>query len=572
MTTILVIEDMESLREEILETLSFEGFIVLGAENGAIGVQMAKENLPNLVICDVMMPELDGYGALKALRQDTTTVGIPFIFLTAKADKSNIRQGMDLGADDYLTKPFTTDELLGAIAARLKKQSAVKEHYDLEIRRAEEQLNYFAYYDQLTKLPNRVSFHNRFKEVIEYAQQENESVALLFLDIDHFNVINNSLGHDIGDLLFKAIAERLRLHIPPCDMVARLRGDEFAIILQNVVEEDVKQTAQKILNVIAQPFKLYGHEIFITASIGITLYPTHHVNVESLIKNADMAMYHAKREGRNIFKYYNPALDQKSSEQMALENSLRRAIERQEFRLYYQPQLDLQTGKIVGAEALVRWQHRELGIVMPSKFVPLAEETGLIIGLGEWVIHTVCQQHKVWQEKGLPQLRIAINISGQHFKRGDLITTIKDAVKTAGISYSNLEMELTESIIMQNASTTVAMLAELKSLGTNIAIDDFGTGYSSLSYLKHFPVSTIKIDRCFVEEITTDKHDAAISLAIIELSHSLGLKVIAEGVETQAQFDFLKESGCDQMQGYLFSPPVPPEEFERLFLQNTQQG
>ena len=568
MTTILVIEDVESLREEILETLSYEGFDVLGAENGVVGVQMAKTYIPDLIICDIAMPELDGYGTLVALREEPKTSMIPFIFLTAMTEKGDMRQAMQLGADDFLTKPFTSSELLGAIASRLQKYNSVKEHYYDEIKAVGAKFEYLSHHDGLTQLPNRVLFHESLTQAVSHAQINHKSLALLFLDIDNFNIINNTLGNDIGDQLFKAIAERLRRYTAPCDMVARIQGDEFAMIISDSKDlANVKIEAQKILDLLSRPYNLYGHEVFITSSIGITIFPEDHQEVEGLIKNAELAMYYAKTHGRNSYKLYNPELNVQSSEYMALANSLHRAIDRQEIRVFYQPLVDLQSGKIIGAEALARWQHPDLGLIMPSKFIPVAEQTGLILRLTELILEAVCNQMRSWKELDISYGFIAVNLSAQHFRSdSNLIEMLTKVLQENGIEPEHLELELTESIIMQNAEFTINVLSKLQTMGVKVAIDDFGTGYSSLSYLKHFPVNTLKIDRCFIQDVTSDRHDATISLAIIDLAHSLSLQVIAEGVETMEQIQFLKEHNCDQIQGYFFSPPIPNLEFEKMLI------
>ncbi len=564
MTKILVVEDMDSLREEIIETLTYEGFEVIGAENGAVGVELALKHLPNLIICDVMMPELNGYETLTTLRRDPSTSTIPFIFLTAKADKMDMRQGMQLGADDYLTKPFTIEDLLGAIAARLEKQAILQEHFDRETEQTASRMEYFARHDELTNLPNRVLFHDSLQQAVSHASQQRQTLALIFLDIDQFHIINNSLGHDIGDMVLKAVAERLKVMIPNHDMVARLRGDVFAVILVDVAETELKDTAQNIIHKMSQPYKIYGHEIFTTCSLGITIYPNDQLEVDGLIKNADTAMYHAKETGRNDYKFYKSELNDRSAEFMALENSLRRGLDRAEFRLFYQPQICLSTGKIVGAEALVRWQHPELGIISPDKFMHLAESTGLILRLSEWVIHTACAQYAAWEANGVNLSRLAINLSGQHLRQANLTELFKTMLRDHNLQHQNLELEITESIISKDTDAILALFSELRHMGIRIAIDDFGTGFSSLSYLKTFPVDTIKIDQCFVRDVTSDRHDAAIAIAIIDLAHSLSLNVVAEGVETQAQLDFLTQNHCDQMQGYIFSPAIPAEQFERM--------
>ena len=568
MTTILVIEDVESLREEILETLSYEGFDVLGAENGIVGVQMAKTYIPDLIICDIAMPELDGYGTLVALREEPKTSMLPFIFLTAMTEKGDMRQAMQLGADDFLTKPFTSSELLGAIASRLQKYNSVKEHYYDEIKAVGAKFEYLSHHDELTQLPNRVLFFDSLTQVVLHAQINHKSLALLFLDIDNFNIINNTLGNDIGDQLFKAIAERLKRYTAPCDMVARIQGDEFAMIISEIQSlSHVKIEAEKILDLLSRPYNLYGHEVFITSSIGITIFPEDHQQVEGLIKNAELAMYYAKTHGRNSYKLYSPELNAQSAEYMALANSLHRAIDRQEIRVFYQPLVDLQSGKIIGAEALARWQHPDLGLIMPSKFIPVAEQTGLILRLTELILEAVCRQMRSWKDLNINYGFIAVNLSTQHFRPdSNLIEMLTKVLQESRLEPEELELELTESIIMQNAEFTINVLSKLQTMGVKVAIDDFGTGYSSLSYLKHFPVNTLKIDRCFIQDVTSDRHDATISLAIIDLAHSLSLQVIAEGVETMEQVQFLKEHSCDQIQGYFFSPPLPQLEFEKMLI------
>jgi len=566
MITILIIEDVQALREEIMETLVYEGFEVLGAENGLVGVQIAKTYLPNLIICDIAMPELDGYGTILAVRQEPSTSMIPFIFLTAMTERGDMRQAMQLGADDYLTKPFTSAELLGAIASRLHKYNSVKEHYYDEIKAVGEKFEYLSHHDELTQLPNRIAFHESLNQAVLHAKINNKPLAVLFLDMDNFNIINNTLGNDIGDQLFKAIAERLRRYAAPCDAVARIQGDEFALIISDVSDiHSVRLAAQKILDLLSRPYNLYGHEVFITSSIGITIFPHDQQEVEGLITNAELAMYYAKNHGRNSYKLYSSDLNVQSSEYMALANNLHRAIDRQEIRVFYQPLVSLKSGKIVGAEALARWQHPDLGIIMPSKFIPVAEQTGLILRLSELILWSVCKQMKSWREQGLDYGFVAVNLSGQHFlPDNNLLEIIGKILIETGVESHQLELELTESIIMQNAEFTVNVLNQLQAMGVKVAIDDFGTGYSSLSYLKHFPVNALKIDRCFIQDVTSDRHDATISLAIIDLAHSLSLEVVAEGVETFEQIEFLREHGCDQVQGYFFSPPLPVAEFEKM--------
>jgi EAL domain-containing protein (putative c-di-GMP-specific phosphodiesterase class I) len=342
--------------------------------------------------------------------------------------------------------------------------------------------------------------------------------------------------------------------------VARIGGDEFTILLAEITHvQDAPKVARRILEALSLPFMLEGHEVFITVSIGIALYPFDGEDVDTLLENADTAMYHAKDQGKNNYQFYTQSMNATAFERFALENSLHTALDRQQFLLYYQPQLDIQTRKIVGMEALIRWQHPDMGLIAPAAFIPLAEETNLIVPIGEWVLLTACAQNKAWQVAGFPPMRVTVNLSGNQFRQKNLAETIDKVLYNTGLDPQYLELELTESIIMQGEETTITMLNKLKAMGIRLSIDDFGTGYSSLSYLKRFPLDTIKVDRSFVRDITTDPDDAAITVAIIALGHSLNLKVIAEGVETEKQLAFLSKQKCDEMQGYLFSPPVPAE-------------
>ncbi len=565
MKKILVIEDEEFVRENIEELLDAEGFEVISAENGRIGVDLAKVMIPDLILCDVMMPELDGYNVLAALRQDSVTAAVPFIFLTAKSAKTDFRQGMELGANDYITKPFTRAELLGAIASRIKYDDKVREHYNIELQQAKEQLNYLIHNDSLTNLPNRLSLRERFKQIQPTDTDNEQLVTILCVGLDRFNQINENLGHEIGNLLLQAVAERLTACVEAGDTVARLDTDQFAIILATTQhKQEVGNIAQTILESISQTFALAGQEIFITASMGIAIYPRDGQEIEQLLNHANTAMVHAKQQGGDQYQYYTVAYKIGSSDRLALQTALRYALERGELQLYYQPQVNLQTGQIVGAEALLRWQHPERGLVSPDKFIPLAEETGLIISIGEWVLHTACEQTKAWQNAGFSSLRVAVNLSSRQFSQIDLRHQLVQILMETGLDPKYIELELTESMLVQNTEVAIRRLNALKALGVEIAIDDFGTGYSSLSYLQQFPFDILKIDRCFIRNITENSNNAAITKAIIEMAKTLNLKLIAEGVETEAELSFVCKHKCDGMQGYLFSRPVPAHEFEQL--------
>jgi len=440
-----------------------------------------------------------------------------------------------------------------------------------ERKRAEERLTYLAQYDHLSGLPNRALFLDRLGQAQAQAQREGWVTAVMLIDLDRFKLINDTLGHAAGDKLVIAVAQRLAKAIRSGDTVSRLGGDEFALILQNLSKpRDAATVGQKVLETLAIPFEVEAHEIFVTASIGITLYPSDGENAEELLKNADSAMYRAKHQGRNNFQFYTAEMNARSGEILQLENNLRRALERREFMLYFQPKADLCSGQLVGFEALLRWQHAELGMVSPVKFIPLMEETGLIVATGEWVLQAACNQLRAWRESGVPLLPISVNVSGRQFQERDMVRSIIGIIRTSGVDPRLLELEITESSLMSNPDEAIEILQELKSFGVRISVDDFGTGYSSLAYLKRFPIDALKIDRSFVQDITRDRDDAAIVIAVVSLAHSLGLTVVAEGVETEEQLSFLITNGCDQMQGFLLAAPLPALACTQLVLEGRR--
>lgn len=434
-----------------------------------------------------------------------------------------------------------------------------------ERKQAEERVNRLANFDLLTNLPNRILFRDRLELAISRAPRHKRAVGILLLYIDRFEVVNEMLGHVMGDLLLKAVSKRLAATVREGDTVARLGDDMFGLILDDLAQAaDSFRISQKILDTLSKPFELNAQEIFASASIGIAISPHDGDDVDLLMKHADTAMRRAKEQGGNNYQLYSPAMNQHATKRLALESSLHHALEREEFLLYYQPKVDLATGQIVGMEALVRWKSPELGMVSPAEFIPLAEETGLIVPMGEWILRTACAQNKRWQQKGLPMIRVGVNLSVRQLQRQNLIGTIAHVLNETGLDPNYLELELTESIIMRSNESTMAELRELHLGGIEISIDDFGTGYSSLSYLKRLPIHTLKIDRSFVQDVTTDPDDAAIVAAIITMAHTLKLKVVAEAVETVEQLAFLRSLKCDRMQGYLFSKPLPAAEVTRL--------
>jgi len=434
----------------------------------------------------------------------------------------------------------------------------------IERKRAEERLQYLAHYDGLTGLPNRLLYFDRLDQALAWAHRNGQLVVVLLLDLDRFKNINDTLGHDVGDGVLQAVAERISACVRDGDTVARLGGDEFVLLLSNITEDrDIPPIAEKVLDAVEKPVVWEGRELFVTASIGISRYPRDGKDAQALLKNADTAMYRAKEQGKNNFQLYSSRLDARSVERLGLESSLRHALERGEFLLYYQPRINLRSGRMTGMEALLRWQHPELGLVSPDEFIPLLEETGLIVSVGQWVLHTACQQNKVWQQAGFPPLRVAVNLSVRQFKRG-LSDIVARVLNDTGLESRWLALEITESILMEHKESAIALLNELNGMGIRLVIDDFGTGYSSLSYLKRFPIHSLKIDRSFVQDIPDDPGDMAIARSVIGMAHSLNMTVTAEGVETAQQVDFLRAQNCDRIQGYYFSPPLPAEVFTQL--------
>jgi diguanylate cyclase (GGDEF)-like protein/PAS domain S-box-containing protein len=433
------------------------------------------------------------------------------------------------------------------------------------LKESEEQFRQLAHYDSLTKLPNRALFYDRLTQSLAHAQRNNWILAVLFIDVDRFKHVNDTFGHAAGDQLLKQVSQRLSGCVRGGDAVGRLSGDEFAVVLSRLATiEDAATVAKKIVGVLNQPFQLEGAELFVTASIGITVFPSDSTEKDTLIRNADVAMYRAKDRGRNNFQFYTPEMNRRTREMLSMEGDLRRALDRDEFVLHFQPKVSLQTGRITGVEALLRWRHPQRGLVPPGEFIPLLEETGLIVQAGEWVVRAVCRQLKQWAHDGLRPVSVAINLSARQFLAPDLAQNIRLVLEEHGISAELLEVEITESSVMTNAEEAARTLEYLESLGVRTAIDDFGTGYSSFNYLKRFPLRAIKVDRSFVRDITTDPDDAAITQAVISMAHSLGLKVIAEGVETEAQLAFLLRYACDEVQGFLFSRPVTGEQCGKL--------
>lgn len=465
----------------------------------------------------------------------------------------NYRKDGSLFWNDLHIAPVFDEE--GVITHYVGIQNDVTEN-----ARYQEELEHQANYDTLTGLPNRNLLRDRIGQALAYAKRYQRKVAVAFLDLDNFKFVNDSQGHQTGDALLKQVAERLGTCVRSSDTVSRLGGDEFVLLLFDEGDMGpIVQSLERALDQVSQPYQIGESEFNLSCSIGYALYPNHGNTADVLLQRADIAMYHAKDSGRNNIQIYTPELDSRFLQRMELETDMRRGLERGEFFLCYQPQINASSGGLVGVEALVRWQHPQRGLVPPAHFIPIAEETGLIVPLGDWILRRACEDAVGWIKAGLPPTRVSVNLSARQFLKKDLIESVRRVLEQTGLPNHLLELELTESLIMHNADLFISTLRELKGLGIELAVDDFGTGYSSLSYLKRFPIDRLKIDQSFVRDLTSDPDSAAISQAVIHLGHSLNLKVIAEGVETEGQSDFLRQQNCDDFQGYFFSKPIPNE-------------
>ena len=692
----LVTDDDLSLRLSMAAALAKVGFEVLEAANGHEALTLFSSSRPDLVLLDVMMPEMDGFEVCSRLRNLPGGEYIQILMVTGLDDTDSIERAFEAGANDFVSKPLnwvmlghrarymlragrafqelnrsehrlaktqelaelgnweynfkenslhcspeacrllgldadrqvTCDDFLSSVVTQ--EQTKVKEKFDTaiqtkkslnihyrsvlpngmerhilnrgeiffnedgvaeimlgavqnvtQLKNAEEEIRLLAFYDGLTGLANRTLFYDRLDHELSLSKRHGKKFAILFLDLDQFKRINDNFGHHIGDLLLKKVSETLQRCIRDSDtasrpgtdnpdLIARLGGDEFIILLSDINDPgNAALVARRILQEIQTTYDLEGHDISVTTSIGISVYPTDGDDAEILLKHADSAMYHAKDRGRNNYQFYEKKLNAVVQERFSLEKGIKTGLKEGEFVLYYQPQLELSTRRIVGAEALIRWMHPQSGMIPPDRFIPIAEESGLIIDINKWVIQTACRQNDQWRQAGLDLVRIAVNLSGYKLARQNIIQVIRDALQDANLDPKYLEVEITENVLMRETEETIWILEQIKDLSLSIALDDFGTGFSSLSYLTSFPVDIIKIDRSFVMGCTTQKNNLVIIKAIIAMGHSLGMKIVAEGIETREQLELLVEFGADEGQGYYFSPPVPESEFAELLTRAT---
>ena len=548
---VLLVEDDEDdfvLTRDMLSDAGPNMFELEWVDSFEAGAEALKADRHDICLVDYRLGAANGFDLLRLAEDIGCT--IPIVMLTGQSQDETDQQALRLGAADYLVK--------GEIQAPLLARSI---RYAIEHGRNQKRLLDMAQIDDLTGLANRAMFMELLNRAIVREDRSNAGLALYFIDLDRFKRINDTLGHKVGDLILQETAERLRKCVRESDTVARLGGDEFTVIAERIGNtRNAALVAETILKALEPPHQFDGNEFVLTASVGIAMYPEAATEPETLIKNADMAMYRAKDKGRNDYQFHTDEITNQAVRRMTLEAKLRRAIDRDEFVLYYQPQMNLGSGEIYGVEALIRWRDAELGLIPPGEFIGLAEETGLIVPIGEWVLENACAQARRWHTGGFPNLSVAINLSARQFRDDKLTQTIARQIERTGIDPALIEVELTEGPLAQNGDSALGTLRELKEMGVRIAVDDFGTGFSSLSYLKRFPVDALKIDRSFVSELTTNPDDTVIVEVIIGLGHRLGLKVIAEGVETEEQLAFLKRAGCDAAQGFYIARPMPAGE------------
>ncbi|MEB3881910.1 EAL domain-containing protein [Lyngbya sp. CCY1209] len=574
---VLIVDDTPHNLRLLSAMLNKQGYAVECVTDGGAAIKQIAVNPPDLVLLDILMPNMDGYEVCERLKASEQTSQIPVIFLSALGEVFDKIKAFEVGGIDYITKPFEIQEVLARVRTQLEIRGAhlEVEQMNLELERrvrertreladANQQLLHMASHDALTGLPNRVFFMERLMEALNRTQEERDrQFAVLFLDCDNFKIVNDSLGHLVGDRLMMAVAKRLKSCIIPNGFLARFEGDEFTILIDQIKDIDrAKQTAKKIHKALTKPFYITEEEIFINASIGIVLGTHDYDRPEDLLRDADTAMYQAKAKGKARYQVFDAGMHAQSLARLLLENDLRRALQRNEFILHYQPIVHLATNRIAGFEALVRWHHPTRGVVSPYEFIPATEETGLIVPLGQWIMEEACRQIRQWQEQcngGKMPISIGVNLSVKQFCQHDLIEQIDNILARTGLDPSSLKLEITETALIENERAALEILQQFRDRKIQLGIDDFGTGYSSLSYLHNFPIDTLKIDRSFITRLTEQGKHTAIIQAIVSLAQNLGMTVIAEGVEIAEQVTKLKELGCEYGQGYFFSKPLAPE-------------
>ncbi len=563
---VLLVEDNPTdafLIQKLLKSSREIPFEVDVSETLSAALEYLSGESAEVILLDLGLPDSKGLSTLEAILAAGSAT--PIVVLSGMDDEKAAYQAVQQGAQDFLEKGSIDRK--GLVRSLL--YAAERQRLRTELEEARLREHELAYHDSLTGLPNRRLFYDRLGQAIEHAKRDKTMVGLMFLDLDGFKNINDSLGHGAGDSLLKAVAERLESALRSSDTVGRIGGDEFTVIVENIQwAQDAFHVADTIMRSFEKPFEVEDHEFFVTTGLGVSFYPEDGEDIESLVKRADVAMYRAKAEGKNKYCFYNPSMDAQSLGRLKLQSNLRKAVERDEFVLHFQPQVNLVDGNVFGVEALVRWEDGERGLIPPGDFIPLAEESGLIIPLGDWVMREACRQVKEWEEEGL-EINLTVNLSAHQLRFEHLIESVAEAIMDSGLRPERVGLEITESVAMNDVDLSIKMMKHIKDMGVNILIDDFGTGYSSLSYLTRFPIDKLKIDRSFMRKIPQSRNDVALASAIIALAHDMNFEVVAEGVETEEQLRFLNERGCHAMQGYYVSKPLPAKSFMEWLVVNN---
>ena len=551
---VVLADDDPSIRLMVRHVLESEDFDIIEASDGLEAIKAVEKHHPALILLDAVMPGIDGFTTCQQIK-DKGHTDIPVMMITGLDDDASVERAYEVGAIDFITKPIKWAVLKHRVKSVVAKVIA------------ERKVKLLAYRDTLTSLPNRLLFADRLEQAVVRSERSRTSMALMLIDIDDFKLVNDSFGHDAGDKLIKAVGSLISKSLRRADTIARLGGDEFAVIIEGIDgPDDAISIADNLTTILEHNVRLDDQETYTSASIGIAVFPGDGKDARTLLKNADTAMYRAKESGRHCFQFYKPEMSVSAMERLDLENSLKAAFENDEFLIHYQPVVDIHKNEVVGVEALLRWQHPDKGMIQPSDFVNVLEDCGLIVALGEWLVHGVCKQIKLWHDAGLEKQNVSINLSPRQFKEQDLVTLFKQAMAENNIDGSSLSVEVTERTLIDNIGEVEKTLKKLRSMGLRILLDDFGTGYASLAYLKEFPVDVVKIDHAFIAGIPDNQDDSAVVDAIAGLTRGLKLALHAEGVENERQLNVLKGLGCQFGQGYYWSKPLPGNEYEQFYM------
>jgi len=551
---VVLADDDPSIRLMVRHVLESEDFDIVEASDGLEAIKAVEKHHPALILLDAVMPGMDGFTTCEQIKEKGHT-DIPVMMITGLDDDASVERAYEVGAIDFITKPIKWAVLKHRVKSVVAKVIA------------ERKVKLLAYRDTLTNLPNRLLFADRLEQAVIRSERSRTSMALMLVDIDDFKLVNDSFGHDAGDKLIQAVGNLISKSLRRADTIARLGGDEFAVIIEGIDgPEDAISIADNLTTILEHNVRLDDQETYTSASIGIAVYPDDGKDARTMLKNADTAMFRAKENGRHCFQFYKPEMSVSAMERIDLENSLKAAFEKDEFLIHYQPIIDINKNEVTGVEALLRWQHPDKGMIQPSDFVPVAEDSGLIVAVGEWTINTVCKQIRVWTDAGLENQNVSINLAPRQFKEHDLVATITQALAENKIDGSTLSVEITEQTLIDNIGEVESTLKKLREMGVKVLLDDFGTGYASLAYLKEFPVDVVKIDRALIAGLPDNLEDLAIIDAVAGLTRGLKLGLLAEGVENERQLSALKSMGCQYAQGFYWSKAIPGDEYEQFYM------